>query len=206
METRQGLGRWTTWLLLGMVIINIILYGAAFILSKQSKPTRSIPNTTASPPFSLQEAYSKSYEAASSWQSDVYLVSVTTSWRLTPQDDLTLYRSIWTFSFYSPSAGKAQTITFDPQGAQAGGIRSVDKPPYRAEADWSLNSDDLLSIFLGYGREEFVVDHANVNIHLQLTGKEDGRSIWYMTAIDPVARQSLVVGIDANSREVVLSE
>jgi hypothetical protein len=72
--------------------------------------------------------------------------------------------------------------------------------------DWSLDSDTLLLSFLGYGGQEFMNAHPSANVHLQLTAKDGGRATWFVTAVDPVARQSLTVGLDAHSREVVFSE
>jgi len=206
MQTKRGFSRWVTWLLLGMLVVNILLYGAAFIINKRNKTAERLPPTAAEPPFSLQDAYSQSHTVAANWQSDVYLVNATTSWQLTAGDALTLYRPTWSFSFYSPAARKVQTVIFDEKEVQAGRVRPVSIAPHQAGADWNTNSDDLLLIFLSYGGEEFINDHININLHLQLKGENTGSSTWYLTAIDPVARQSLVIGIDAYSRDVILSE
>jgi len=198
------------WILLLLLAFNAVLIGGAAIINQRNKSARSsIPpekSIAMAPSFSLRDAYGRAQQQALDWQPDIYLVSVTTSWRLGEQDDLTLYQSTWTFNFYSPKIAQLQTIVVDQQSAQPGRTRSVAAPPHRVEADWSVNSDDLLLTFLGYGGDEFVGNHSNVNIHIQLKGDDTGRSIWYVSALDPVARQSIIVAIDANSREVIFSD
>ncbi len=208
MGSKSIINRRTVWILLVLLAFNAVLIAGAIIINQRTQDsTSSEPERTVAmaPSFSLRDAYGRAQQQALTWQQDIYLVSVTTSWRLDQQDDLSLYQSTWTFSFYSPSAGQAQTIVVNQQSAQPGRTRSLPAPPHRVEADWSINSDDLLVTFLGYGGDEFVGNHSHVNIHIQLKGDDTGRSIWYVSALDPVARQSVIVGIDAQSREVVLN-
>jgi hypothetical protein len=82
---------------------------------------------------------------------------------------------------------------------------SVSKAPVPVKADWSLGSDELLYTFMAHGGEAFVREHAHVNLHFYLSGQDAGRPIWYLSAIAPEARQSFVVGVDALSRQVILT-
>ncbi len=69
-----------------------------------------------------------------------------------------------------------------------------------------MDSKELLLTFLSYGGEAFLSTHPGANIHLQLKTDETGRSIWSITAIDPIQRESLLVRIDARTRQVVQTE
>jgi hypothetical protein len=68
-----------------------------------------------------------------------------------------------------------------------------------------LTSDDLLLIFMAYGGEDFVCEHTRADLHLRLARQDGDRPVWYLSAVDPETRQSLVVGVDALSRQVVLT-
>jgi hypothetical protein len=121
-------------------------------------------------------------------------------------DRLTLHRPAWSFSFYSSLARRIQIVIVDARGAQAGPQQSALKAPQSVVADWDLDSSDLLLTWLSYGGEAFVSAHPSANIHLQLRAGDAERSIWYIIGVDPVRHGSLVVGVDAQSRQVVLSE
>jgi hypothetical protein len=197
--------RWRKLMLLGIVVVNLCLYGAVFLMSKQVWPSKSAPELTAGQALELPAAYEQAQALALSWQPDAQLTGATTSWQLAAGDRLTLNRSAWSFSFYSPATRQIQVVTVDQNGAQAGRRQSVAIAPQHVKPDWSLGSDSMLLTFLSYGGQDFIGAHPAANVHLQLKG-EAGRSIWYITAVDPASRQSLMVGIDAHSRQVVLSK
>jgi hypothetical protein len=205
-QTKRGFSRWQKLMLLGVVVVNLCLYGAMYLISRQGGTAHDEPELTVGEPLELQAAYEQALALASGWQSDVQLVGATTSWQLASGDRLTLHRQAWSFSFYSSVVRRIQTVTVDQSGARAGRQQSVSVAPRPVEPDWQLDSDDLLLTFLSYGGEDFIGAFPNANLHLQLKGEGTGRSIWHITAVDPVARQTLVVSVDARSRKVVLSE
>jgi hypothetical protein len=190
-----------------IIIVNVGLYGAVYVLSQQWSATRDEPQVVASSQrLTLGAAYRQALALALGWQSDVQLSGATTTWALANGDRLTLSRPAWSFSFYSPAAQKIQVVTVDHSGAKAGRRRSVQSVPQPVSSDWDLDSDDLLLTFLSYGGQAFLGDHPGANVHVWLEAQADGRSVWYMTAVDPVTRQSLFIGMDARSREIVMSE
>lgn len=192
--------------LLGACAINLCLYAAVLLLFQTGESPRSTPNLKAGESLELQVAYERALALALSWQPDVQLSGATTSWQLAAGDSLTLQRPAWSFSFYSPTVRQIQTVFVDQEGVQAGRRQAVSTAPQRVAPDWSLDSDELLLTFLSYGGRDFMGVHPSANVHLQLKGDETGRSIWYITAVDAAVRQSLMVGVDARSREVVLDE
>jgi len=200
------LSRRQVLVLLGLVMVNLCLYGAIWLLGQGNEPGSQTVAWPMGAAVELRTAYEQASALASGWQSDATLVGVTTSWQLASGDRLTLHRPVWSFSFHSPLAHQVQVIVVDESGAQAGPRQSAWKAPRSVMADWSLDSEDLLLTLLSYGGEAFISAHPSANIHLQLRAGGADRSIWYITAVDPVARQSLVVGVDAQTRQVVLSE
>jgi hypothetical protein len=202
-QTGQGFSRWQKLLLVGLVVVNLGLYGMVFLLTRGTSPAPDAPKLTMGESLDLPTAHKQSLALALGLLPDAQLVGATGSWQLASGDRLTWQRPAWSFSFYSPSTRWLQVVTVDQRGAQAGPRQRVDVAPQHAMLDWNLESDDLLLTFLSHGGEEFIGAHPGANIHMQLKGEDTARSIWYIAAVDPVARQSFVVGVDALSRQVV---
>lgn len=202
---RQRFSRQQVWILMGLSVLILGVYGVlgALILHRGSRPTQDVAVSAVGRQVELRTAYEQARTLASSWQSDAQLVGATTSWQLAAGDSLTLSRPAWSFSFYSPAARQVQIVTVNVDGAQANRQIPVRVAPSNVEADWDLDSGDLLLIFMAYGGKDFMKRHSRVNIHFQLKGESMGRSIWYLTAIDPVARESFTVSVDALSRQVL---
>jgi hypothetical protein len=205
-KTQKRINRPQILILLGMLLINVCVYGGMLILSRGSESIEVPQALTASEPLELRVAYEQALALALQWQPDVQVVGATTSWQLAAGELLTLHRPAWSFSFYSPAAKEVQVLTVDQGGAQAVAFQSARTPPQQVAPDWGLNSDELLLTFLSYGGKAFIGAHPDANIHIQLKAGQADRPVWYITAVDPVARQSLIVGIDAQTRQVVLSE
>ena len=201
----QDSGRWQKLMLMGILVVNLCLYGMVFVWARAGRSSSKAPQLTAGESLELSDAHRQSLALALSWQPDAQLVGATASWQLAAGERLTLGRPAWSFSFYSPSTRQIQVVTVDQSGAQAGPRQRVDTAPQHVSLDWSLDGDDLLLTFLSHGGKEFIGAHPKANIHLQLKGENKVRSTWYVIAVDPAARQSLIVGIDALSRQVVTS-
>jgi hypothetical protein len=204
---KQRFSRGQLTVLVALVIVTLGIYGAltAFFARQKLVPTSIAVEPARDGRLELGVAHEKAQTWAVGWRSDAQLVGAVARWQLAGGDRLTPYRPSWSFSFYSPAAGQVQTITVDQAGAQPVRRVPVSKAPVPVEADWSLDGDDLLSTFMAYGGNEFMREHAHVNLHFRLSGQDAGRPIWYLSAIDPEARQSFVVGVDALSRQVVLT-
>jgi hypothetical protein len=207
-QTSPGISHRQTTILLAVVLLNIVLYGALWMLSRgsetQERPVVQVSSSGES--IALETAFQKAQVAARGWQADAQITGATTSWQVASGDKLTLQRTDWSFSFYSPAAGRVQLVTVNNQGAQSTRQQPVRVPPQPVMPDWTLDSDDLLLTFLGKGGQDFINAHPRANIHLQLKTDEAGRAIWYVTAVDPVGRQTFNLEIDAQSREIVQSE
>ena len=194
------------WILMGLGVVVLCVYGVlgAAMASKRGQPAPNVQISAVDEPLTLDRAHEQALALASGWQPDVQLVSAATSWQLASGDRLTLYRPAWSFRFYSPAVSQVQLVTVDKKGAQASRQIHVRTAPSSVEADWTLGSDELLLTLMAHGGEDFLRRNSHVNVHCQLKREDAGRSIWYLTTIDSVARQSLTVGVDALSRQVVV--
>jgi hypothetical protein len=205
---RKRFKRAQAHVLVTLAIVTLGVYGALMVFF--ARPKRVSTSMTVEPArdgrLELGVAHEKAQAWAVRWKPDAQLVSTITRWQLAGGDHLTPYRSSWSFSFYSPAAGYVQTITVDRAGVQPIRQVSVSKAPAPVEADWRLDSGDLLFTFMANGGEEFVREHAHVNLHFRLSRQDGEGPIWYLSGIAPEARQSFVVGVDALSRQVVLAD
>ena len=200
---QTGFTRGQSFLLAVLVAVTVAVYGmlAVALVKERVAPMPVVQASAASGSLTLDRARSVATDLAVGSRADAYLVGATATWRLAGGDRLTLYRPAWAFRFYSPSAHRVQVVTVDQDGGRVERSVPVHTPPQRVDADWSLGAGDLLLIWMAHGGEEFMRDNAHVNIHCQLTA-EGGRPIWQVIALDPATRRSLVVRIDALTRQV----
>lgn len=205
-KTKQRLSSTQVLILLGLVLINLVIFGAMWLMSQGTDSVSRSPVLTMGEPLELHGSFEKAMALASNWHADAQLVGATTSWQMASGDQLTLHRPAWSFSFYSPAARQVKVVIVDERGAQGGRQQPTVTAPQSVNSDWSMGSDDLLLTFLSYGGQTFIDEHPNSNIHFQLKTDDAKRSIWYITCLDPVARQSLLMGVDALSRQVILNE
>jgi hypothetical protein len=211
-KRRFNRGQAKVLVVLGVVILG--LFGAliAFYVRQERAPTAVAAAPAGDGRLELGVAHDMARTWAVGWQADAQLVGAGTRWQLTGGDGLTPYRPSWSFSFHSPAAGQVQILTVDQAGVHPVRQVAVGKAPAPVEADWSLDSDELLSTFMTHGGEAFLRGHAHANLHFRLSGRDAagpadrGDSVWYLSAIDPEARRSFVVRVDARSRQVVLAE
>jgi hypothetical protein len=191
---------------LGLVTINLAVFAALGMLATSPIPGAGPQVINAGDALAVQDAYQQALTLAWAWQADAYLAGATTSWQLATGDALTLQRPAWSFRFYSPGMAQTQVVTVDGRGPEAGPVQPVRSAPQNVNPDWGLDSDDLLLTFMSYGGQAFMAAHPMANIHAQLKAEGPSQFIWYITAIDAASRQSLLVGVDALTRQVLFGE
>jgi Tfp pilus assembly protein PilX len=219
-RAQQGFSRRQVLMLAVLATITLVVYGAfasqvlhyrtsgMALVSQQQLASLQVASASEPGRMTLVTAQQQAAASAMSWRPDAVLVGATTSWQLMAGDRLTLDRPAWSFTFYSPSASKLQVVTALQADEGETSVQNsrqvqVNNAPAAVQADWDLGSGELLMIWLAYGGQDFIKQHARVNIHFQLKTGNDGQSVWYLSAVDPVARQSHTVLIDAVSRQVL---
>jgi hypothetical protein len=193
-------------ILVGLLVINLAIFGGMWLLSRGNRSAATARALVTGETLPLEEAYRQALGTALEWQPDAQLTSVTTSWQVASGDRLTLERSAWSFQFYSPQVGRVQLVNVDRVGAQTGPQQPVGIAPGQVIPDWKLDSGELLMTFLSYGGQAFMGSHPRANVHVQLKAASDDRPLWYVTAVDPVARETYSIEIDARTRQVITSE
>jgi hypothetical protein len=194
-----------TWFVAGIVVFNLLIFGGIWLLTSGAGSGAKSASTGPGQVPTLEQAYQQALEAAQDWQADAQVVGASTAWRLASGDELSLYRPAWSFSFFSPTAGRVQIVGTDPSGVLPGPQQPAPVAPQPVAADWGLGSDALLLTFLGHGGEGFLGTHQDANIHAQLRAEGPAGALWTITAVDQVTGQSLMVGVDALTRQVVFS-
>lgn len=189
---------------MGLFALSMYLVLGALLLKRGTSDASAVQFAQQGRALALDTARQQAVALATTWQPDAQLVGVSTSWQLASGDQLTLHRATWAFKFYSPAARRLRMVTVGPEGALAPREVPVQTAPAPVEADWGLDSDDLLLTFIASGGEQFIKQHALASIHFQLKRTDAGQSIWYMAAIDPVTRDSHSVSVDALSRQIVV--
>jgi hypothetical protein len=205
-KPEKGFSRRQKLFLMVLLGINVCIFGGMWLLSASPAPADHAQTLTAGAGLALRDAYKQALAAALGWQPDVQVVGANTSWRLANGDALSLGRPAWSFSFHSAAAGHVQLVTIDQQSARFGPQQPAGAVPQPVAPDWDLDSEELLLTFLSYGGKAFLSAHPGANIHMQLKADEAGRSIWSITAIDPIQRESLLVRVDARTRQVVQAD
>jgi hypothetical protein len=191
-------------LVLALLATNLLVFGSLGVLALlQRGGTSSAVEVTTGSGLSLKSAQAQAWVLAQDWQEDARLVGVTTTWQVAAGDRLTLSRPVWSFTFYSPSGREAQLLSVDPGGAHALRQISLQAGLASVDADWGLDSGDLLVTFMAHGGEEFLKQHAQMNLYFRLKADGAGRSTWHLTAVDLRTRESLTVNVDALSRQVI---
>ena len=145
-RTKQRFSRQQQLILLGLIGVNLCVFGAMWLMTQGSGTVSSPPTLIAGEKLELQEAYEQALALAMGWQADVQVIGATTSWQLAAGDAFTLYRPAWSFSFYSPTARRVQIVTVDHGGAQAGPEQPSVTAPQCVAVDWSMGSDDLVLV------------------------------------------------------------
>ena len=201
----QGLTRTQVAVLALLVVVIAGVYALVVVYVRRGRTKPAPPVVrTGSAPVPLPEAHDRAMGFALGWQADATLVGVTGGWDLNGPDAAASEQSEWVFRYYSPSAKALQIVLVAIEGTSALHQVPVHEAPLPVEADWQFLGGDMLLTFLAYGGEAFLADHAQASLRVQLSARESGRSIWYVSAIDAASGTSFQVQIDALSREVLI--
>jgi hypothetical protein len=76
-------------------------------------------------------------------------------------------------------------------------------PGALAEGAWQAEPRDALQVFLAYGGREFLDQHPQAVVNLNLTESEEESPVWTIAALDPADRSLLSLAINAETRQVL---
>lgn len=199
--------------ILSLLVVGVyVALGGLFLARKGSFTTRKSYITYPDPGVqrvSARQAYAQAVALAQSWQADAQLVGARASFRR-EKPGVVGGGQTWSFQFFSPST--SQLYLLPVQGEQALAEAAVARP-VRAEltfvevSQWQVDSEEALLLFLSHGGEEFLSQHPEAVINLQLVPpKKDGELIWLASGVSQAGQAVFFVQINAQTGSVIPQE
>mgnify|MGYP005844150695 FL=1 len=196
--------------ILGLLVVGVyVALGGLFLARRGAQAARKSYITYPDPGvqrISAQRAYAQAFALAQNWQGDAQLVGARASFRQEAPGTIGGGQT-WSFQFFSPSTSRLYLLSV--QGEQAQGELAVERL-VRAEmthvevAQWQVDSEDALLVFLSHGGEEFLRQHPEAVINLQLVPpKKNGGLIWLASGVAPGGQAVFFVQIDAQTGSVI---
>jgi hypothetical protein len=150
-------------------------------------------------PYSAQNRYARSEQAAREWQPDAALVSAAASWPFVSLDDFSLPVD-WTFQFYSPATGRVYTINVGQESVTP--IRETLSPyelPAIDAAEWQVDSHQAINEWLNRGGGAFLKRHSIVDVSIRLARSPGGTPEWTVVGIEQGGQTVHTERIDAQT-------
>jgi hypothetical protein len=199
--------------ILGLIVVGVyVALGGVLLTRRGAQATQRSYITYPDPGverISARQAYAQAQPQAQGWQADAQLVGARASFRQEKPGAIGGGQT-WSFQFFSPST--SQLYLLPVQGEQAQGELAVERR-VRAEitsvevAQWQVDSEDALLLFMSHGGEEFLRQHPEAVINLQLVPpKKEGELIWLASGVSQAGQAVFFVQIDAQTGSVIPSE
>ncbi|MDY7041667.1 MAG: hypothetical protein SVX38_12470 [Chloroflexota bacterium] len=198
---------------LSLIVVGMyVVLGGLFLARRNSQDTRRSYITYPDPGvqrISAHQAYAQAQALAQNWQADAQLVGTRASFRQETPGAVGGGQT-WSFQFFSPSTSQLYLLPVQGEQPQA---ESVAVRPVHAEmtfvevTQWQVDSEDALLLFLSHGGEDFLRQHPEAVINLQLVPpKKEGGLIWLASGVAQAGREVFFVQIDAQTGSIVPQE
>ena len=212
----------TEWIL-GIVLAALLIVVAYFAITFWLNPSEDDPVAAATEMASTRPAelvpvptsafveetalfaFGIAQQQVFSWSNDAVLLSVKATFPYgSALENINDGRSSWTVTFYSPAKGAAQTVSVVSGAVNVVGERSMEaKPEPAGIGGWRLDSDEILTIFLQQGGEEFLEQNNVSTLTMALTtDNPTGRVEWLVSLFGDQTNRSLTLRMDAGSGEI----
>lgn len=196
--------------ILSLIVVGVyVALGGLFLSRRGAQATQKSYITYPDPGVqrvSAHRAYAQAFALAQGWQGDAQLAGARASFRQETPGTIGGGQT-WSFQFFSPST--SQLYLLPVQGEQAQGELAVERlvraeMTYVEVAQWQVDSEDALLLFLSHGGEEFLRQHPEAVINLQLVPpKKDGGLIWLASGVSQAGQAVFFVQIDAQTGSVI---
>lgn len=200
------------WVLGGLLVVllaAVIVLGLLFWLQPGVGEAPPLP-TTLAPTAELQgvtalTGFAQARQAARSWQADAQLVTATATWPVSRDAALlSAGQENWRFSFYSPGADAANTVTVVNGNATVLGERPISTLIEARDASgWRVDSDEAIEKMLDAGGDSFLRNYGSANLTVALDTTAGDGIVWNVALVINQARRSLTATIDATSGTVL---
>lgn len=199
--------------ILSLLVVGVyVALGSLFLARRGAQATRKSYITYPDPGVqrvSAHQAYAQAFALAQNWQGDAQLAGARASFRQEAAGAIGGGQT-WSFQFFSPSTSRLYLLSV--QGEQAQGELAVERlvraeMTYVEVTQWRVDSEEALLIFLSHGGEEFLRQHPEAVINLQLVPpKKNGGLIWLASGVAPGGQAVFFVQIDAQTGSVILQK
>jgi len=196
--------------ILGLIVVGVyVTLGGMLLIRRGTQATRRSYITYPSlgiQRVSAHQAYVQAQALAQNWQADAQLVGARASFRQETPGSISGGQT-WSFQFFSPST--SQLYLLQVQGEQAQAESAVERRVHAEVTSvevtqWQVDSEDALLFFLSHGGEEFLRQHPEAAINLQLVPpKKGGSLIWLASGVAQAGREVFFVQIDAQTGSVI---
>jgi hypothetical protein len=193
----------------GCVIVTALLsfFYANVVVEASDRPK---PVATFVIPFEegnlAQTVYPPALEEAQNWQSDAEMVAVSTRWSKTTVEDLG-QAGLWDFRFFSAEHQRVFFAVVTPD-RQVMGRAHIHKLRYTPnvinQANWLLDSDEAISIWVNQGGGNFLnaFPDNNVEVLLRQTPDREG-PVWDIIGTNADQSQMFYLSIDAANGQIL---
>ncbi len=214
---------WILGIVLMLVLVALGLFALVFWLGPNAGPAQPVaigaptgvgPALPAgiepTPPFAgltALRAYATAQRAATSWQPDAVLLSVTATWpQGSGRDALLSGETNWNMIFYAAGSQMALTVSVVDGRASPGAERPVAQTlEPLAINGWRLDSDEMIARFLQDGGDGLLGPGRLPSLTMALsTNTPERRIVWLVSLIDEVSKEAFIRRYDAGSGEVLL--
>ncbi len=187
-----------------------ILLGFFYAQSQAEVTDQPRPVATYTIPFSGVTAKTAYQEAALStaqqWQSDVQMVAISSDWADATWQSVG-QAEVWDFRFYSPERRRTYFVVVpaeQPAVGRAHLYKLSDSPATIEVAEWLIDSDEALSIWVNNGGGVFMETFPDNKVEALLHQDPDReRLLWDIIGVSADQSQLFFLTIDASTGQVL---
>lgn len=151
-------------------------------------------------------AFVPAQNEARQWQEDAVLVQAQATWpRNTGADTLQAGAASWSYTFYSPEAGRTALIVVrDEQASLLSESANKVAEPLANVTGWNVDSQQALTQFLEAGGSAFMRDARTTTAIMELSlANENQRPEWFMSLFANRSGRSFNMRLDASTGDVI---
>jgi hypothetical protein len=192
----------TEWILggvLGALILAIVVGLLLFWFQGQPASEGEAEELNNLTELTAQSAFGLAGSAAQSWAADAALVSARATWG--PGVAFETREASWTFTFYSPAAGRVALVSVTGGRANLLNSRETTRTFPAADLDrWEVDSPAALETVLSRGGQAFIDEQGGASVVLSLDAQA---LVWQGTIVNTESRRTFILQLDAQRGEVI---
>ncbi len=198
----------TEWIIsvgavLGLFLAAIVIVALALGATRRvsARPPVTLPQQNAAAlTTTAKDAYPAAEALARRWHDDAQLSRITAAWRQPTETQLLTGKTSWAFYFYSPSVRETYIVSVAGQTARQSRVSPAPQvPPTISSNYWQVDSPKAIRDFLEHGGRQFLQEHPQSSVHLQLNVSEKGQVEWSVIGLSAPDEPTVVFFLNATS-------